>query len=1721
MHRQLRFVILMIFLFSLLPTAKPAFAATFVVNSLADTNDGACTTTPGGCTLREAIIAANSNGVPDTITFSVSGTIYVRNEGLPALTEGGTTIDAGSDHTVILSGEQLRTVDNLPIPAHGLIIASDNNVIRGLVIVRFSRSAGFTNGGSGIYLRSNAQNNLIANNWIGHLNGQPEPNAGYGILIDGGASNNRIGTGDPADRNVISGNETADIGLNNNLSTEPLHGNQILGNYIGTNVAGTAALVTTSSPGNLGGISIENYARETLISGNLIGGYTGNNAAGIVLFSNATSTGAASIPRNTRITGNWIGVNPTGTVIANRIGILLAGGATFGAIETEIGDPFNPIAGRNYISGNTNGGIVISDTNFATGPTTIVGNYIGVALNSSGNPIPVGNGTINQVSGGEGIFVGRNSTAITTTIGPGNVIAGARTNGIRIRASNTVVRGNYIGVDPAGVQTTPTTINGTTVGYGTGDVGVYIENGSNVLIGGPNPADRNVIAAGNFAFTGAGAAVLVEPCPTGCTANGNIIQGNYFGVRADGNGILVSSVVPESEGVRISNASNASVRNNVIGGVDRGINLRNSANNHLILDNRIGVRASGSDTPGSGMTIRRDGILISSGSNNRIENNLVAFSGQSNLSPANVAHGIRINSSNNQIVRNRLVRNGNFGLGHGIFVADNITGVLISRNTTQDNAGDGIGLGSNANGNLAAPVFNPITAGSPVISGNTGCGANCVVEIFTSSASITDRNREGPVFLTSALTNASGGFSANITGCLGYITATVHNPTTGNSSPFSEALDVTTTDACTIPTATLTVTGGSNRAVSLGSSTTYTLTLSHTASVTRTYNLNLVSNRGWTSGPTQVEVPPTGSTQIIIDATVPLTANAGDTDTTTVTARSDLTVSNSITLTTIAQAVTIIPAQPVVSPGQIIERTGNTVTFTHIVTNTGQLTGNLSIVQPDGSSGLPVFSGTSPTGWSITSATFTNPVLAPGATTTLTIVASTPASPTLLAGDYPFAFRVRAISQQGTQLFTEQSDPATVNIVRVPINRNFEFTAVPPTTRQLTPGSTTDFTYTLTNTGNFTDTFIITPPTSTVPASGLSFASVPTGTFTLAAGQSRPITLTVTASPNEPVGSYGFTIEAGVSGGANPPANRTASGSVQITGGGTPVFVGEPVVNPVPVLPGGSVTITVTVRNGGNAAVPFDFTQTLPPGWALVNASDTCPVSVPTNGLTCTRTLQLSVPTTADGGIASVSIQAIARNGGLTPPAPDTESSTTVDVTVATIRGLNFAPTALSANGNPGEVVTFTHTLTNTGNAPDTFDLTIQGLPAGWTATVSPTTTPALARSTSLTVTVQIVIPTGTLAGTTATVTVRAVSRGDPQVRAEVVDSVTINSIDGATLSAGITRNGFPTTTVIFTHTLHNTGSSAIAYDLNASSADSTWPPPIVTPATSTVLSPGSSTVITVSVTVPPTATVGTSNSITVTARASGASAVLASATNIVQVGALRAVALEPAREVIALPDQTTVITHTVRNLGFTSDTYTITAVQGDGLSAIATPNQVSLGPGESRDIAVLLTLAPGLPANTSLSSIRISAISQSDSTVSAVIFDQVRVGLITGVALGSPQLRVIPQDATSITFTGLVIENLGNATDTFDITVSGIDSKFRVTVIPDSVTLNGGASDVGLRVTVYLPPIQPVALRNDLILTATSRRDPTQRSSIRLSLIYLTRQNIFGEPIFIPIMSR
>src|SRR6266704_2373718 len=83
--------------------AQPAvpFGYLFTVTTTDDHNDGVC---DSDCTLREAILAAdNAVNTPDTITFSVTGTINLTGP-LPAITDSLTIHGPRADQLTISGG---------------------------------------------------------------------------------------------------------------------------------------------------------------------------------------------------------------------------------------------------------------------------------------------------------------------------------------------------------------------------------------------------------------------------------------------------------------------------------------------------------------------------------------------------------------------------------------------------------------------------------------------------------------------------------------------------------------------------------------------------------------------------------------------------------------------------------------------------------------------------------------------------------------------------------------------------------------------------------------------------------------------------------------------------------------------------------------------------------------------------------------------------------------------------------------------------------------------------------------------------------------------------------------------------------------------------------------------------------------------------------------------------------------------------------------------------------------------------------------------------------------------------------------------------------------------------------------------------------------------------------------------------------------------------------
>lgn len=317
--------------------------ATFEVTTTADLADGE--PVPGS--LRSAIEQANGNPGPDLIRFAIgAGPRTIRLDGrLPAISDpvtiDGTTQPGSRPNTQPTADD---AVINIAIDgtdagdgASGLTIDADGCIVRGLAINRFR--------GSGIVLRGGQ--NVVAGNFLGvGLDAQSAPgNQRHGVLIDGGSANT-IGGPTAADRNLIGGNTGNGVRLNQASS------NVVRNNFVGVDATGDGPLgngndgiAVSESPGNV--------IRDNII---------GDNFGGIFLVYETAA--------DNRILGNFIGITPDGTRLANRDD----GIAVYGAPGTTIGGP--TVADRNVISGNNAQGISLRGPK-ATG-SLVQGNFIGL-----------------------------------------------------------------------------------------------------------------------------------------------------------------------------------------------------------------------------------------------------------------------------------------------------------------------------------------------------------------------------------------------------------------------------------------------------------------------------------------------------------------------------------------------------------------------------------------------------------------------------------------------------------------------------------------------------------------------------------------------------------------------------------------------------------------------------------------------------------------------------------------------------------------------------------------------------------------------------------------------------------------------------------------------------------------------------------------------------------------------------------------------------------------------------------------------------------------------------------------------------------------------------------------------------------------------------------------------------------------------------------------------
>jgi parallel beta-helix repeat protein len=690
-------------------------------------------------TLRRAIAESNrSVGVRDVIEFDIPGVPTITpGKALPTITDPVTidgTTQKGYDAKNFIP---IVTLDGSKAgQANGLTITTDGSTIKGLIVINFERNAieikpaSITRTKSQVITKGGDGNRIL--NTILGTNGASGNGLGNstGVFING-TKNNIIGGVADAERNIISGNKEDGVrilSLNTNQLKAIHQNNQVIGNYVGTDVGGMNAL-----PNGRNGVRIEG-GDSNIIDRNVI---AGNTDAGVYITLNGKEAEPDPISDPLSVSnvvrGNLIGLAKDGmTPLGNSVGVQLTAGTT----DTLIGG--GAPADRNIISGNGTGILLTFsgkktdevDLRLAATANKIYGNYIG--LDQSGEA-EVGNTTA-----GIAILDSSNNEIGGLAAGQGNVISGNNT-GISIAAmdaTGNIVLNNIIGLSASGK-----------------DLGNKQKIGVSITISAQHQLGYNTIS-GN-----ADVGILI----TGDASQKNRVFGNKIGTGLDGK----TGVGSQAVGILLEDEANqnfigrnfndpATDRNIISGNSEYGIELKNS-NENKVFSNYLGTDVTGAKELPNG----KYGVYLHDGSSgNDFYDNTISGNQLSGIAikGAKTSNIIEINRIGLDSTGKKAVPNGLAGKadGHGVLIdgaagnqlignfigGNKQDGVHIEGGTAKNNTIRGNLIGTNADGSAAvanrhgvvitggasqnviggAFPFNPAVAQGNLISGNRRSG---------------------------------------------------------------------------------------------------------------------------------------------------------------------------------------------------------------------------------------------------------------------------------------------------------------------------------------------------------------------------------------------------------------------------------------------------------------------------------------------------------------------------------------------------------------------------------------------------------------------------------------------------------------------------------------------------------------------------------------------------------------------------------------------------------------------------------------------------------------------------------------------------------------------------------------------------------------------------------------------------------------------------------------
>ena len=860
------------------------------------------------------------------------------------------------------------------------------------------------------------------------------------------------------------------------------------------------------------------------------------------------------------------------------------------------------------------------------------------------------------------------------------------------------------------------------------------------------------------------------------------------------------------------------------------------------------------------------------------------------------------------------------------------------------------------------------------------------------------------------------------------------------------------------------------RYVSQGTTIMYTHTLTNAGDLEDTFDLTLSSTYpSWvtllTSSPITLSSGLTATVEVSV--TVPSVGVGGLVDVTIVTATSRMGgvgVFDTVVNTTTVEMNPGLEFEP--------DRTGNAdpdtvITYTHVLTNKGD--------------GPDVFALThhSSQGWVVT---YDAPV-AVGYGATATVVVSVTVPSDAISGTVDTT-TITATSQFSTAVSAGVVDTTTVN-------RVYGVELAPNRSQAAAPDTVVVYVHTLTNTGSYTDTFTLASGSSQGWSVGLS----PVGPIALAAWQTRTVVVSITV----PFGSGGLTDVTVVTATRQGiPALQAAVTDTTTVGQVLGVAL-EPdhMTNTDPDV---VIAYTHTLTNAGNGTDVFDITVASSQGWTVILLQPSSPITL-TAEQTATVVVSLTVPA-GTWGLTDVTV--VTATSRTDTDIFDTAADTTI---VGMTPGVELEPDR-AGNADSGTAIIYTHTLTNAGDGPDTFDLqAVSSL--GWAVDVEPTSV-YLAADEAYPVVVTVTVPAGAISGTVDTTVITATSQFSSAVSASVVDTTTVNRVYGVEFAPDRSQATGADTAVVYAHTLTNTGNYTDTFALNWNSSQG-WSVTL-SPVGPVTLASGQTASVVVTVTVP-SGSGGLTDVTVVTATRQGVPALQDTVVDTTIVSLGPAVELEPDHTGSADPGTVVTYTHTLTNTGDGLDTFDLTYHSSQGWSVVLSPpGPITLASEQTRTVQLILTVPPGAGGLTDVTVV--TATSQIDTDLFDTATDTTTVSMTPGVELEPDRVGTAYTDTLAIY--AHTLTNVGDGPDTFAFTYHSSQG-WTVIVNPSNVTLSAGEERV-VAVSIAVPASAISGTVDTTVITATSQADGGVSASVTDTTTVVARS---GWRVFLPLVLR